>query len=559
MTRELKSGGKRIVLLVVLGLGMLVGLTQTTAAAAPPDQEKASISAFIELVATQGTSLVRVPRRASLNAEGASMAVTINFLPAGSDPYGFGDQCAAWPPAPKAAMSYAAGIWGGLLSSNVPIKVDACWATNLGAGVLGHATPTELYRNFTNSPQNNTWYPVALANALSGSDLNGADGEMYIGIGSSFPWYTDTDGNVPLGKYDLASVMLHEMGHSEGFFGSMKVNPNGTGGWGVNGYPTVYDRHAVNGSGQSLINTNLFANPSTALAAQLTSSNVYFTGTNANAANGGSKVKLYAPSGWAPGSSFSHLDYATFANTPNRLMVYALASGTSVHDPGAVTLGVLKDVGWSVAASGCYTLATNVSPNGAGSVSANPAPNCNGGTQYNPGTNVTLTATAGAGSTFTGWSGGASGATNPIVVQLNADTSVTANFSSPVTLVRVYTTDNQGNPKTKFKRGEKIRYYAEVVNNGAGTISAKSNWSAKQNGASLLTYKGKLDTAPGTTNFYIRTRIPMNASAGMYTFKVTLTINGVRTTQNVEFKVKNKSIKQGSEGNDTPVLEWTNE
>ena len=68
-----------------------------------------------------------------------------------------------------------------------------------------------------------------------------------------------------------------------------------------------------------------------------------------------------------------------------------------------------------------FTLTTTV--NGSGSVSRNPT-----GTTFPGGTQVALTATAGAGSVFVGWTGGASGTTNPVTVKMLANTTVTANF-----------------------------------------------------------------------------------------------------------------------------------
>ena len=81
----------------------------------------------------------------------------------------------------------------------------------------------------------------------------------------------------------------------------------------------------------------------------MTGNSLYFDGPNANAGNGGNRVKIYAPSPWAPGSSYSHLDYSTFTGTANRMMVYAISSASSMHNPGPVTMGVLADLGWSIA------------------------------------------------------------------------------------------------------------------------------------------------------------------------------------------------------------------
>ena len=65
-------------------------------------------------------------------------------------------------------------------------------------------------------------------------------------------------------------------------------------------------------------------------------------------ANGGNRVKMYAPSTWSEGSSYSHLDYDTFKTTENNMMVYAISYGTANHNPGPVTKGLLKDLGWNL-------------------------------------------------------------------------------------------------------------------------------------------------------------------------------------------------------------------
>ena len=68
-----------------------------------------------------------------------------------------------------------------------------------------------------------------------------------------------------------------------------------------------------------------------------------------------------------------------------------------------------------------YALTTAANPVAGGSVS--------GGGSYAPGTKVTVTATPTTGYSFTGWSGGLTGSTNPTTITLSANTSVTATFS----------------------------------------------------------------------------------------------------------------------------------
>jgi len=252
-------------------------------------------------------------------------------------------------PAAQTAFQFAVDIWESLLDSSVPINVNASFA-NLGSGILGQAGPEDFFINFSGAPQTNTWYPIALANSLAGQDLDPTASDIGSQFNSNFNWYYGLDNNVPTNQISFVSVVLHELGHGLGFLGLMD-NQSGVGSWGFGtGFPGIYDRFTENGSGQSLLNTSLFPNPSTALGSQLTSNNIFFDGSNANAANGGNRVKLYAPSTWSGGSSYAHLD-EVFNNTPNALMTYSIGSGESILNPGPVTLGLFKDMGWKLAGS----------------------------------------------------------------------------------------------------------------------------------------------------------------------------------------------------------------
>jgi hypothetical protein len=262
----------------------------------------------------------------------------------GTDPWG--EPCYTFPDGAKAAFNAAAAVWGNLLRSSVPITISTCWA-NLGSpNILGYAGGQPFHRNFTGAPLTNTWYAGSLANALAGSDLDPSSFDMHITYNSGFSWYYGTDGVTPAGQYDLMTVVLHEIAHGLHFMGLMEYS-GGTGRWGWGTvYPSIYDTFMRDGSGNQLINTGVYGNPSTALGSALTSNNIWFHGSKAMTANGGLRVKMYAPSTWSSGSSYSHLDYNTFAGTANALMIYAISSGAAIHNPGPVTLGLLEDLGW---------------------------------------------------------------------------------------------------------------------------------------------------------------------------------------------------------------------
>ncbi len=84
--------------------------------------------------------------------------------------------------------------------------------------------------------------------------------------------------------------------------------------------------------------------------------------------------------------------------------------------------------GWGFSA--CYMLTTSVNSASGGSITTNPLPNCpTDSGKYRDGTHVTLTANSAAGWAFTGWTGSASGTTNPILVTMGGDRTVTASFT----------------------------------------------------------------------------------------------------------------------------------
>lgn len=284
-------------------------------------------------------SHIFAPPGAALLAAGADTAppVTAQF---DVDYQGFSDEA-------KAAFQAAVDVWSITLMTSVPIRVEASWGP-LGAKVLGQAGPANVMRNFQGAKQAGTWYPVALANALSASDLTPGKPHITAEFSNNFAnWYFGTDGATPADKYDLMSVVLHELGHGLGFVGSATVA--GTqGGWGLgSGFPFIYDRFVENALGQKILDTTLFPNPSDKLAGQLQSTRLFFNGARARAANGGKSVQVYAPITWEDGSSFSHLDEVMFpAGSQNSLMSPQLALGEAVHSPGPVGLGILQDMGW---------------------------------------------------------------------------------------------------------------------------------------------------------------------------------------------------------------------
>jgi hypothetical protein len=144
-------------------------------------------------------------------------------------------------------FQHAADIWGGFLPSAITIRVQAqfnaltCTSTS---AVLGSAGPITVVRDFAGAEVPGTWYHIALANKLSGSDLS-ANNDINATFNSSLngsagclggtSWYYGYDGNEGT-NIELLPVVLHELAHGLGF--STLVSSSGGE---LNGAPDLYE------------------------------------------------------------------------------------------------------------------------------------------------------------------------------------------------------------------------------------------------------------------------------------------------------------------------------
>lgn len=277
------------------------------------------------------------PRKAISNAQarGLSKSKTADIV---VDYNGF-------TPEAQTAFQYAVDIWASLLKSPVTIYVNANF-TDLGEGVLGSAGPTSFVTNFHGAPSDTSFYPIPLAEKLAGYSLNApGDPDITSNFSSSFNFYFGLDGNPPAGQYDFVSIVLHELGHGLGFTGAVSFNTqNNIGSWdlGTTEKPSIYTSYVEAGNGD-LITDLPFESLETGEA--FISNNLFFNGL-LSASKLGSRPKLFAPTTWNGGSSYSHLDENTYpAGNPNSLMSPQFGAGEAIHDPG-VSLDIFADMGW---------------------------------------------------------------------------------------------------------------------------------------------------------------------------------------------------------------------
>jgi hypothetical protein len=246
----------------------------------------------------------------------------------------------------KTAMEKAASILATMLPADTKLTILASYEKISTSGVLGQSSTTGYAAGWAIDALNPiAYYPVALAEKIAGESLNDdLQGDIILTINSSIEWYFGIDGNTPSLKYDLITVVLHEICHGLGFFGSMDTNTS-MGWYGLNSIPTIYDTFIENVSEKRLTDTLMFTNYSSALRSQLIGGQLYFNGPLLQKSTNGTRAKLYVPSTWDSGSSVSHLDETSYFGA-NSLMTPYIALGEAIHNPGKITSSILGDLGW---------------------------------------------------------------------------------------------------------------------------------------------------------------------------------------------------------------------
>jgi hypothetical protein len=250
------------------------------------------------------------------------------------------------------AFQRAADIWGGFLVSAVTIRISATFdvmSCDATSAVLGSAGPAAAFRNFTGAPLTATWYHVALANALHGSDLDPDDPDITaqfnstIGTTCAFPksWYYGLDGNAGA-DIDFVTVVLHELGHGLGFSTFVNLTTGAKAGGFNDAFMRNLEHHGASPADYASMTD------AQRVAANTSTGNLHWVGANVRAASGvltagkvGDHVRMFAPNPQQAGASVAHWDTAL---SPSQLLE---PSYTGPLDP-ELELALFQDLGWTL-------------------------------------------------------------------------------------------------------------------------------------------------------------------------------------------------------------------
>jgi hypothetical protein len=198
-------------------------------------------------------------------AQTASAAATITIVNGDGVGVGFNDPTPATPVGGNTgttvgqqrliAFQYAASIWDDLIDSPVEIRVKASFEAlecSSNSATLGAASPAQAIADFSGAPQAHTWYAVALANKIAGTDLIPLSDDITVTLNvnlgqagcldGSF-WYYGLD-NQSGQQINLVTVLLHEFAHGLGFITLVDEST----GQEFMGSPDVFEGHILDTS-----------------------------------------------------------------------------------------------------------------------------------------------------------------------------------------------------------------------------------------------------------------------------------------------------------------------
>ncbi len=218
------------------------------------------------------------------------------------------------------AFQFAANIWGATLNSTQTIIIRADWPANPSCtsttATLGSAGASFIFRDFPNAPVAGTWYSVALANALSGSDLNTVPGTQEInahfnvnlgntGCLTGTFFYLGLDNNHG-NNVDLVGVLMHEFSHGLGFQTFTNTQTGVLNG----GFPSIYDDFLFD---DTTSKTWVQMSPAERAASAINNGNLVWTGplVTANVHNvlGTPRLRVNSPGAIAGNYQVATADY----------------------------------------------------------------------------------------------------------------------------------------------------------------------------------------------------------------------------------------------------------
>lgn len=200
---------------------------------------------------------------------------------------------------------------------------------------------------------------IIIDKLTTGNDFNGEKPDGVLNINFGRPWELDINQSVvpswgwySQGTYDFYGTLYHEFTHALGF--NSTISSSGQSLYGDRSW-SRFDSFLLDKNDVPIIDPHDFGLDQAAWDAGSVgnwavggSEGLFFGGSNTVAANSGYSVTLYTPDEWESGSSVAHLD-GRFPGREGMMMTQSSGAGPQARDYSAIEVGMLTDLGYSVA------------------------------------------------------------------------------------------------------------------------------------------------------------------------------------------------------------------
>lgn len=242
------------------------------------------------------------------------------------------------------AINYSFAMLDSIITSNIPIRVSIEFSKTSRSNVIATGEATSYETNFSDLAQNKYFYPISLAEKISGSEINSTDkADIHIVLNNNLSWHFGTTTNEIGAKFDFITLFTHEMIHGLGFQSMIKVLSNGAD---TSVTPSIFDSFITDKKGLHLYPYYFKKGPD-AVKSLITCDSLYFWNNKLNSIWPNSNATLYAPKYYAPGNSIHHIRVSDDASTPKSIMRPAFRPGDYMRGIDPFTRGILLTLGWN--------------------------------------------------------------------------------------------------------------------------------------------------------------------------------------------------------------------
>lgn len=236
-----------------------------------------------------------------------------------------------------------------VLSADVNVAVEWVDLSSV-PNLLGEGGPSTMCPHPDSGAYPFVLIPAALYVHLTGADnCPGMSGSIHVHVQlnsqPNVPWYFGVDGQPPVNRIDLVTVVMHELLHGLGFL-------SGVAGAGAQypfaPYGYVFDWYVFysnNVTGWPSTFAGAVSDPCIANPLLLSNGALIFRGVVGNASI--ESFTLYSPTMFAPGSSVSHVAPVA-GSSANRLMQPSIQQGHAWHDIGANVWEAMASMGYDM-------------------------------------------------------------------------------------------------------------------------------------------------------------------------------------------------------------------